>query len=170
MTRCITNFICIFFSYCWNVVAVNLALVIKNSELTSISSFGEICISLNVKYVDLSSEVGWSWLAIPFSFHFMLNRSGHSISFSTSCTAFQLSFCWRFFFLRLFSFHLGLFFVCLGPKFNLFRDDCIFVLNLSCHIAPVCNFSVRGTASFNNLLQVLQLSLHQKYKNLWTFV
>ena len=40
------------------VVGVNLALIIKNSELTSISFFGEICISLNVKYVDLSLEVG----------------------------------------------------------------------------------------------------------------
>ena len=156
-----------FFSCWWNVVAGNLALIIKKSVLTSISFFGEICISLNVKYVDLSSEVGWSWLAIPFSFHFMLNWSGLSISFSTSCTAFQLSFLLAFF--RLFSFHLGLFFVCLGPKFNLSRDDYIFLLNLSCHIAPVCNLPVRGTASFNNLLQVLQLSLHQKYKNLWAF-
>ena len=42
-------------------------LVIKNSELTSISSFGEICISLNAEYVDLSWEL--HWLAIPFSFH-----------------------------------------------------------------------------------------------------
>ena len=43
-----------------------------------------------------------------------------------------------------------------------------FLLNLSCHMAPVCNFPVRSTTSFNNLLQVLQLSLHQKSKNLWT--
>ena len=55
-----------FFLFWCNTLAGNLALIIKNSELTSISSFGEICISLNVKYVDLSSEVGW--LAIPFSF------------------------------------------------------------------------------------------------------
>ena len=41
---------------------------------------------------------------------------------------------------RLFCFHLGLFFACLGPKFNLSRDDGIFLLNLSCHMAPVCNF------------------------------
>ena len=47
------------FSLFWcNTLAGNLALIIKNSELTFISSFGEICISLNVKYVDLSSEVG----------------------------------------------------------------------------------------------------------------
>ena len=87
----------------------------------------------------------------------MPNWSGDSISFSTSLTAVHLPFCWRFVF-RLFSFHLGLFFACLGLKFNLSRDDCIFLL------APVCNFPVGGTASFNNLLQVLQLSLHQKYK------
>ena len=55
-----------FFLFWRNTLAGNLALIIKNSELTSISSFGEICISLNVKYVDLSSEVGW--FAIPFSF------------------------------------------------------------------------------------------------------
>ena len=47
-----------FFLFWCNTLAGNLALIIKNSELTSISSFGEICISLNVKYVDLSSEVG----------------------------------------------------------------------------------------------------------------
>ena len=28
----------------------------RNFTVTSISSFGEICISLNVKYMDLSSE------------------------------------------------------------------------------------------------------------------
>ena len=33
---------------------LNNTLVIKNSELTSISSFGAICISLNTEYVDLS--------------------------------------------------------------------------------------------------------------------
>ena len=32
-------------------------LVIKNSELTSISSFGEICISLNAEYVELCWEL-----------------------------------------------------------------------------------------------------------------
>ena len=42
-------------------------LVIKNSELTSISSFGEICISLNAEYVELCWELGW--LAITNSFH-----------------------------------------------------------------------------------------------------
>ena len=48
-----------FFFSCWcHVLAGNLALIIKNSGLTSISSFGDIRISLNVKYVDLSSEVG----------------------------------------------------------------------------------------------------------------
>ena len=36
----------------------NLALIIKNSELTAMSSFGVIFVSLNVKYVDLSSELG----------------------------------------------------------------------------------------------------------------
>ena len=36
-------------------------------------------------------------------------------------------------------------------------------------MAPVCNFPIDGTASFNNLLQVLRLSLHQKYQTLWTF-
>ena len=41
-----------------------------------------------------------------------------------------------------------------------------FLLNLSCHMAPEYYFPVGGTASFNNLLQ---LSLHQKYKNLWPF-
>ena len=36
-----------------------IIVIIENSELTSISSFGEInSISLNVKYVDVSSEVG----------------------------------------------------------------------------------------------------------------
>ena len=36
------------------------ALTIKKRELTSMSSFGEIRVSLNVfKYLDLSSEVGW---------------------------------------------------------------------------------------------------------------
>ena len=36
-----------------------IIVIIENSELTSISSFGEInSISLNVKYVDFSSEVG----------------------------------------------------------------------------------------------------------------
>ena len=68
-------------------------------------------------------------------------------------------------FFRLSSFHLGLFCACLGPKFNLSRDESIFLLNLSYHMAPVCNFPVGGTASFNNLLQVLQLSLHQRYKD-----
>ena len=56
-------------------------------------------------------------------------------------------------------FHLGLLFVCLGPKINLSTNDCIFLLNLSCHMAPVCNFQVRSTTSFNNLKSY-------KYKNI----
>ena len=44
-----------------------IIVIIENSELTSISSFEEInSISLNVKYVDFSSEVGR--LAVSFSF------------------------------------------------------------------------------------------------------
>ena len=66
------------------------------------------------------------------------------------CEAFQLPFCWRRFF-RLFSVYSGLFFACLGPKCNLSKDDYIFLLNLSCHMAPVCNFPVRVTASFTSL-------------------
>ena len=69
----------------------------------------------------------------------------------------------------LLSFRLSLFFASLSPKFKLSRDDRFFLLNLSCHMTPVCNFPVRSTTSFNNLLEVSQLSLHQKSKNLWTF-
>ena len=53
------------------------------------------------------------------------------------CLLAQLCSYYRLFvgFFCLSSFHLGLFFASLGPKFNLFRDDCILVLNLSCHMA-----------------------------------
>ena len=68
-------------------------------------------------------------------------------------------------FFCLFSFHLGLFFVCLGPKFNLSRDDCIFLSNLSCHMAPVCNFPVRGTVSFNKSYNFFTPEI-QKYLNI----
>ena len=59
------------------------------------------------------------------------------------------------FFFLFFSFHLGMFFA--GPKFKLSRDDCVFMLSQSCQMTMVCNFPLRGTASFYNLLQVLQL-------------
>ena len=49
--KCYIHF---FFVY----LVMQLCSLIKNSELASISSFEEICISLNVKYVGLSSEVG----------------------------------------------------------------------------------------------------------------
>ena len=70
---------------------LNNTLVIKNSELTSISSVGEICISLNTEYVDLSWELGL--LAIPFLF--MLNWSGYSVLLSVRCIhcSFHLPFC-----------------------------------------------------------------------------
>ena len=55
-----------------------------------------------------------------------------------SCIAFHRPFCWLF--LCLFSLHLGLFFASLCHKFNLSRDDCILLLNLNCHMAPVYNF------------------------------
>ena len=88
-----------FLSWWCNALAGNLALIIQNSELTSTSSFGEICISLNVKYVGLSSEVGW--LAIPFSFCAHAIRP-FNIS-STSCIAFHLPFAGFFFVCLLFT-------------------------------------------------------------------
>ena len=48
------------------------------------------------------------------------------------------------------SFLQFLFFASLGPKFNLSRNDCILLLNLSCHMTLVCNFPVRhGGALFS---------------------
>ena len=53
------NKYCVHFFLPWlcNAPAGNLAIIIKNSKLTSISCFKEIYISLNVKYLNLSSEV-----------------------------------------------------------------------------------------------------------------
>ena len=74
-------------------------------------------------YVDLSSEVG-----------FVLKITDQAIlCLLAQLCSYYPAFCWLF--LCLSSFHLGLFFASLGPKFNLFRDDCILVLNLSCHMA-----------------------------------
>ena len=59
-----------------------------------------------------------------------------------SCIAFHRPFCWLF--LCLFSLQLGLFFASLCHKFNLSRDDCILLLNLNCHMAPVYNFQAEA--------------------------
>jgi len=126
-----------FFSWWCNALAGNLALIIKNSELTSISSFGEICISLNVKYLDLSSKV--SWHAILFLF--VLNWSGHQYLLPALYSFWSSPFLLAFPLFVFFS--LDLIFANLDPKFNLHRDDCSLLLKLTCHMAPVCNFHVR---------------------------
>ena len=126
-----------FFSWWCNALAGNLALIIKNSELTSISSFGEICISLNVKYLDLSSRQA------DMQSRFFLCLTDQAIQYLLAA----LYNFWSSPFLLAFPlfvfFSLGLFFAYLDPKFNLPKDDCSLLLKLTCHMTHVCNFHVR---------------------------
>ena len=126
----ITNFIFAFFSlddtmfqlvHLFMFFGLN-TLVIKNSELTSISSFGEICISLNAECVDLS----WGFNMLTCNSLFFSCFTDQAIQYCcTSTRCIHCSFSSAFllaFFVCLFAFHLSLFFaLVLGPKFNLSR-------------------------------------------------